>query len=240
MKLIMSYKEVSRHSRKATESERMKTAFIESMCHEIRTPLNAINGFTSILADESLKCEEKQEFLPIIQKNTKALTDIIDNMLDMSDLISSNEDLPVEEVDVNLLCHQMIDSLAPKGRIEYRFEDESGVCIMPVHSRYLIKVIGHLLENAVKFTEEGEIVLACRWDEEKKQLVITISDTGIGIEPEKQEWVFERFTKVDSFKPGAGVGLFLCKLIITRLGGKIFVDTHYTKGCRIVIELNKV
>ena len=103
--------------------------------------------------------------------------------------------------------------------------------------RLLNQVLMNLLSNAAKFTEKGEIRLSCHLDSVKQQLIIAVSDTGMGIPPDKQEWVFERFTKIDSFKPGTGLGLYMCRIIISRLGGTIQVDSDYTSGCRIVICL---
>ena len=105
------------------------------------------------------------------------------------------------------------------------------------HPFYLSCVLDNLLSNAAKFTEKGEIRLSCHLDSVKQQLIIAVSDTGMGIPLDKQEWVFERFTKIDSFKPGTGLGLYMCRIIISRLGGTIQVDSDYTSGCRIVICL---
>ena len=102
---------------------------------------------------------------------------------------------------------------------------------------YLSRVIGNLLSNSAKFTESGTITLTCNIDKEKGQLVISVTDTGIGIPADKQEWVFERFTKVDDFKPGTGLGLYICRIIIQRLGGQIRIDTGYTSGCKMVVTL---
>ena len=100
---------------------------------------------------------------------------------------------------------------------------------IPTNYWYLSKVIEHLLDNAVKFTQAGNITLKCQPDSVRNLLIISVTDTGIGIAPDKQEWIFERFTKVDSFKPGVGVGLYLCRVIVNRLGGKIYIDREYTE-----------
>ena len=102
---------------------------------------------------------------------------------------------------------------------------------------YLSRVIGNLLNNAAKFTEKGTIILEYKLDTEEKNLIITVSDTGIGVPHDKQEWVFERFTKVDDFKPGTGLGLYVCRNIIQRLGGNINIDLDYVGGCKVVIYL---
>ncbi|MFR6635387.1 MAG: sensor histidine kinase [Alistipes onderdonkii] len=99
----------------------------------------------------------------------------------------------------------------------------------------MTRVIDNLLQNAAKFTAAGSVTVCCDKDDRTRKLRIRVTDTGIGIAPDKQEWVFDRFTKVDSFKPGSGIGLYLCRLIVTRLGGAIRVCPDYRAGCCIEI-----
>lgn len=101
----------------------------------------------------------------------------------------------------------------------------------------MTRVIDNLLQNAAKFTAAGSVTLSCRKDARRHKLCIRIADTGIGIAPDKREWVFERFTKVNTFQPGSGIGLYLCRQIVTRLGGEIHVCPDYREGCCIVINL---
>ena len=101
----------------------------------------------------------------------------------------------------------------------------------------MTRVIDNLLQNAAKFTATGSITVCCEKDDRERRFHILVADTGIGIAPDKQEWVFDRFTKVDSFKPGSGIGLYLCRLIVTRLWGAIRVCPDYRAGCCIEITL---
>ena len=101
----------------------------------------------------------------------------------------------------------------------------------------MTRVIVNLLQIAAKFTAAGSVTVCCDKDDRTRKLRIRVTDTGIGIAPDKQEWVFDRFTKVDSFKPGSGIGLYLCRLIVTRLGGAIRVCPDYRAGCCIEITL---
>lgn len=239
-KLVESNKEVTKQSEKAQESEKMKTAFIQSMCHEVRTPLNIINGFTNLLLDPTLDCYSKEGFAPIIRSNTEHLTKLLNDMLEMSNLVSSDEPFEMEESPLHDLCRQEIQIRISKNsnpELTYQLECDDTPGMISTHPTYLLTVVSRLLDNATKFTERGSIVLACRQDAAAGKQFISVADTGIGIAPEQQEWVFERFTKIDSFKPGAGVGLYLCRLIITRMRGTIAIDPNYKDGCRIVIEL---
>lgn len=237
--LLAANGEAQRQSCRAQESEKMKTAFINSMCHEIRTPLNAINGFSGLLLTEE-DPEIRHEFQSEIQKSTTALTTLLENMLELSGLISSEEPLPRTETDVCLLCAERLEAqrqLSGNPAVEYVYEAGGGDGLVSTNAFYLMRVVDNLLQNAAKFTAAGRITLSCRNDEVRRTLQISVSDTGIGIEPEKREWVFERFTKVDPFKPGSGIGLYLCRLIVTRLGGDIRVCPEYRGGCCIRIEL---
>ena len=232
--------EVKKQSIKATESEKMKTAFLNSICHEIRTPLNSINGFSQLLFDDSIDKDTKQEFQFLIQSNTDMLTSLMDNMLELSQLVSSELPLPVEPANVYALCRKEITLLKErlnKPGIECIFEGDDSEVKIPTNEFYLSRVIGNLLSNAAKFTENGTIILTCRKDQEKGQLIISVADTGIGIPADKQEWVFERFTKVDDFKPGTGLGLYICRIIIQRLGGSIMIDSDYAPGCKVIVIL---
>lgn len=234
--------EITRQSRRAMESEKMKTAFINSMCHEIRTPLNAINGFSDLLLEGDHDHDTRREFREQIWASTTALTTLLENMLELSRLVSSSEEpLPLAETDLGLLCAERLQiqrELSQNPSVEYVLKGGGrGTCVIPTNETYMTRVIDNLLQNAAKFTAAGSVTVCCDKDDRTRKLRIRVTDTGIGIAPDKQEWVFDRFTKVDSFKPGSGIGLYLCRLIVTRLGGAIRVCPDYRAGCCIEITL---
>ena len=233
--------EITRQSRRAMESEKMKTAFINSMCHEIRTPLNANNGFSELLLDDTLDAHTRREFREQIRTNTTALTTLLENMLELSSLVSSEAPLPQTYTDIGLLCAERLEYQKRQSnnpQVEYIFKGGGeGPCIIPTNVFYMTRVIDNLLQNAAKFTAAGSVTLSCEKDDSQRRLRIRVADTGIGIDPDKREWVFERFAKVDPFKPGSGIGLYLCRLIVTRLGGEIRVCPEYRAGCCIDIVL---
>lgn len=224
---------------KAEESENMKTAFINSVCHEIRTPLNAIVGFTDLMFVEDIDEEMKRSFPEEIQKNTVLLTSLIQSMLEVSQLDVSDEKLPCEPADIGRICHQEMDRLrgSAKPGIQYHLDLPEESVLISTNERYLTLVLENLLNNANKFTETGHITLRYAIDKEKKQIQISVTDTGCGIPVKKQEVVFERFIKLDTFKPGNGLGLYLCRLITKRLSGDICMDAGYTSGTRVLISL---
>lgn len=233
--------EITRQSRRAMESEKMKTAFINSMCHEIRTPLNAINGFSDLLLEGDHDHDTRREFREQIWASTTALTTLLENMLELSRLVSSEEPLPLAETDLGLLCAERLQiqrELSQNPSVEYVLKGGGrGTCVIPTNETHMTRVIDNLLQNAAKFTAAGSVTVCCDKDDRTRKLRIRVTDTGIGIAPDKQEWVFDRFTKVDSFKPGSGIGLYLCRLIVTRLGGAIRVCPDYRAGCCIEITL---
>lgn len=224
---------------KAQESEKMKQAFINSICHEIRTPLNAIVGFSDLILNPEIDEEMRCEFPAEIQKNTNQLTSLINSMLEVANLDVSEERLPSEPVEVKSICIQEIDILKDqqKDGIDYLLNIPESPIIISTHKNYLSTVLRHLLENANKFTTEGTITLGCCIDNEKRKVLISVTDTGCGIPDEKQEEVFERFVKLDTFIPGNGLGLYLCRLIVKRLGGEIEFDAEYNTGARVMIYL---
>lgn len=179
--------EAQRQSRRAQESEKMKTAFINSMCHEIRTPLNAINGFSELLLTEQ-KPAARQAFQAEIWKSTTALTALLENMLELSQLVSSESPLPVAQTDIRLLCAERLElqkQLGNNPAVEY--VNEAGTEIeIPTNAFYLTRVVDNLLHNAAKFTAAGRITLRCRNDESRRTLQISVSDTGIGIRPKSR------------------------------------------------------
>lgn len=226
---------------KAQESEKMKNAFIRNMYHEVRTPLNAINGFSELVAnDQDLPAEDKQQFSRIIHENCVLLTSMLDNVLKISQLDSSNEEIPLGPVNLHELCTEEMEKLRQfqkKEAIEYHLETDPPHAVVRTNRTYLGLVITRLLSNAIKFTDAGRITLGYSVDLQRRLLTLSVTDTGCGIPADKHEWIFERFSKTNDFVPGSGLGLHLCQLISQRLKGDIKVDPTYTNGARFVVTI---
>ena len=217
------------HIEKVEEANRMKMTFLANMSHEIRTPLNAIVGFSQLLA-ETDNHGEKGEFVRIIEENNDLLLQIINDILDISKIdagkmVFNYTDFDITEVIVDL--KQVYEShLSPEVKL---------ICHLP-HKKYVInseknrltQVITNLLNNAVKFTSEGSITIG--YEVIPGGLAFYVTDTGKGIDPENLKRVFERFAKFDSFVPGTGLGLSICQMIVTKLGGKISVESELGVG----------
>lgn len=225
---------------KAMESEKMKTLFMQSMSHEIRTPLNSIQGFSDLLLSDLVDDEMKPEMKEAIANGVSQLTGLLDDMLEVSQLGCTNDVLPTSPTEIGAICADCLDQELQKCRkptVEYKFDNGCGSELFNTNSKYLGKVIGNLLANANKFTDEGSITLSCQPDAASGKLIISVTDTGIGISADKQKWVFEAFSKADDFKPGTGLGLYVCKEIVSHLRGRIYIDPSYTLGTRVVVEL---
>ena len=219
----------------AEAASRAKTAFMQTMTHEIRTPLNAISGFTQVLnmKDIELPESERMDFCERIEENTRLLTTILDNLLLISDM-ESRSDLPEPETCVvSAVATQALDMVRS---LVAKIVVLDCQCELPVdqtidsYPRMIHIVLTKLLENAAKFTTVGNITL--KLSEEDSVLHFSVVDTGPGIPPDKKDYIFERFTKLDNFVQGTGLGLTVARMIAERLGGTLTLDTEYKDGSK--------
>ena len=215
---------------KAEESDRLKSAFLANMSHEIRTPLNAIVGFSSLMVDTE-DMEERRQYMDIVEENNDLLLQLISDILDLSKIEAGTFDFTERELDVNLLCEDIVLAMRMKARpnVEILFDRHLPECRIMSDRNRLHQVISNFVNNAIKFTEEGNIRVG--YDQlDEAHLRFYVADTGIGIEPEMQNEIFERFVKLNSFVHGTGLGLSICRSIVEQLGGEIGVDSEPEKG----------
>lgn len=223
----------------ARESEEKKTAFINSVCHEVRTPLNCITGFSELLCADDITSEAHAQYCEIIHDNRRQLRYIFDDLLEAAYLENLHEPLPCRYTDLCTLCRARLRVMkvrCPKPGIVYEDAIPAEQIALISNEKYLGLLLAALLDNAYKFTERGFVRLECRREGDDRVL-IAVSDSGCGIPPEKYEYVFERFTKLDTFSRGNGLGLHLCRLIVRHLGGHIRIDPSYKGGTRIEVTL---
>lgn len=215
---------------KAREADKLKSTFLANMSHEIRTPLNAIVGFSSIIAEMD-DAEEKEEYVNIINKNCDLLLRLITDILDFSKIESGVMDYVLSDVNIKEICSEQYKVHSPKvqdGVTMFCDLDALPDKILHTDSKRVTQVISNLLSNAIKFTEQGSISLSYQVKDDYVRF--EISDTGIGISAKHLDSIFERFTKVDSFKQGTGLGLSICKTIVKALHGDIGVESVPGKG----------
>ena len=229
--------EITRQSRRAMESEKMKTAFINSMCHEIRTPLNAIVGFSSLMQGEELSQEERAEYCAIVVNNSEMLLTLLNDILDISSLECGKIKFNCSSEEIVQVCQHVLMTTAHTRQegVEGRLECAVGSYMLVTDVHRLSQILINLLTNAGKFTSQGSITLGVEIDEAHREVLFSVADTGPGIPLDKQEMVFNRFEKLDgNKKKGTGLGLAICRQIAMIFGGRIWVDPTYTAGARFV------
>lgn len=241
--LVKQNKELEVALEKAKESDQMKSAFLANMSHEIRTPLNAIVGFSNLMnTDIELSKEERENFTELINTNSDLLLNLINDILDLSRIESGRMTFSFQQYSLNELIstiYQTFQVLMPKN-VELRMQiPEKSISVLTDKLR-LTQVITNFLSNAIKFTQEGYILIGYEYREKERSVHIFVKDTGIGIPKEKQDAVFNRFTKLDEFAKGTGLGLSICKVIAERFDGYIAVESEVGKGSRfsIILPLN--
>lgn len=222
----------------AVKAGEMKSEFIRNMSHELRTPIHQLDGFATILADSGMELDADsiKEITQSINSASSALTGAIDNVIYLSALDSDSRKPEMEDV---MLAGVIDSAVSSMGRIDKpitvvkQIDLPEGYTLL-TNERMLMRALGCLLNNAVKFTTEGTITIAASVVDD--QLTISVADTGCGIAKGREEDIFERFVKIDSFIPGIGLGLSICKATALRLGFDVFVDTTYTGGARMVMK----
>ena len=228
--------DILRHNRKAQESDRMKSVFINTICRGIGPPLEAIDLTVQklMVADSA----EPQALLGSIRSNIDILLSTLDNLLEAANLDSLTERLRLEETDIDELCRGELltaSRLQNHDGVEYAIETPGTPCLVRTHGKYFSFVIRALLDNARKFTREGRITLRYETDTAGNALRISVSDTGCGIPAERQEEIFSRLA--DHPVASRGLSLALCRIIAEHLSGSIRLDTSYTEGARFIFTI---
>lgn len=214
---------------KAEEADKLKSSFLANMSHEIRTPLNAIVGFSKLIIESGDK-EEQSQYAEIIEKNSGLLLNLFNDILDLSALEAGSLKFSIGSVRMRDICarlyHQYCDSVHP-GVILVFDEVDPDLCVQGDWDR-ISQIWLNLLSNAIKFTSEGEI----HFGFERKGGMIQgyVSDTGIGIPVERAATIFSRFGKVNDFVQGTGLGLTICRMLVEKMGGRIWVRSKVGAG----------
>lgn len=224
-------KKLIKAKEKAEVSDKLKSAFIANMSHEIRTPLNAIVGFSGVLA-ETEDNDEKASYVNIIQENNEMLLQLISDILDLSKIEAGTMELSYDELDLDILCTEIIQTYNMKlqnSPVEVLYGEHFSPCIISSDKNRLMQVIGNFMNNAIKFTHEGNITIGFN-KEGNDKIKVYVQDTGRGIDEKDQEAIFQRFIKLDDFVQGTGLGLSICKSIIEQLGGEIGVISKKGEG----------
>jgi len=229
---------------KAEESDKLKSAFLSNMSHEIRTPMNAILGFSNLLSDPSLTEGEKSEYVQIIKERGNDLMRIIDDIIDVAKIESGQIKIEIKECFVNILLTTLHVTLNEVKRKHAKNKiilnclpgnSDKNFSIL-IDSNRLRQIMTNLIENALKFTEEGAVEFGYTLKNGGIDPMIEffVRDTGIGISQEMHDVIFERFRQVDNTNTrrygGTGLGLTISKNLVRLLGGDIRIESERGKG----------
>ena len=222
----------------ATIADRVKTVFIQNMRHEIRTPLNAIMGFAQLMSND-LSDEERSLYNGYIQESNNQLLSTLDDIIDVSNMEVGTFNFHFGEIDIDTLCTEKMEEtreLLSPG-VEFIYQPLPKGLKLQSDYRRIGQVLHNLLSNACKNTPSGVITISAAHLNLNDSIQFVVTDTGIGIPPDKTDVIFEHFEKLDHYSPGLGLGLYVCRLIARALGGDIHLDTHYTNGARFVFTV---
>jgi len=223
---------------KAEESDRLKSAFLANISHEIRTPLNAIVGFSEVLP-MAQSAEEREQLIGLIRQNNAHLLRLFDDVVRMSKLEAGEDEVKKSRFSLKQLLDEVIDKYSSRvdaSRIKLEVVANEEKVELHTDRERLYEIISQYVDNAIKFTTDGSIILGYKVDD--NILRVWVSDTGKGIPEDKcNEHLFERFVKVDDFIPGTGLGLSICQSMAWSLGGKVGVQSKFGEGSSFWVEI---
>jgi signal transduction histidine kinase/Tfp pilus assembly protein PilF len=233
--------ELERAKDKAEESDRLKSAFLTNMSHEIRTPLNAIIGFADLLADPEIDQNTKDELYTHMNHSTETLLKLIDDIFDIAKIESGQLSISKSMISIN----EVIEKLIPiykekrirlqKEAVQFELEMPDQQIMLETDPLRIQQVLINLIDNAFKFTEKGSVKVGFKEDvTDPNQLIFFVRDSGIGMNQEQINYIFDRFIKVEEdttkIYRGAGLGLAISKNIVELLGGKLWVESELGEG----------
>ena len=243
MRLEKAYCKLEEANERTKESSRMKTSFIQQMSHEIRTPLNILSGFTQILTspemEKELDEETKQEYNEKIVESTNQIAELVNKMLELSDVnskvvIERNDQLPAIQL-ASEAINEIVDNHRNHIPIQLKWGEGVDKLSLQTNERAAVRAIVLLLNNAERFTKEGTITLQV--EQKGAKVLFIVEDTGIGIPASEAEHIFQEFVQLNEYEAGTGIGLTVARSICRRMGGDIVLDTSYTNGARFVMTL---
>lgn len=231
----------------AEKSDKLKSAFLANLSHEIRTPINAINGFSELLLNTKTTVDEKKSYLKVINKSGQNLINIIDDLIEMSKIESNLISPNLTAIDLDSSIKELFESIkvtiSSKKNIELRLIESK---FKPSHyivtdETKLKQIITNIVTNAIKFTEKGSVTLQYEVNETENTITFSVIDTGIGINEENLEKIFERFRRIESDLSikvgGLGLGLSISKAYIELLGGNIRLESKIDKGSKFIFSI---
>lgn len=237
-------RELNFAKKKAEESNKLKTAFIHNISHEVRTPMNGIIGFSELLNDPKITREDQKKYSKIIIESSNQLINIIDDIIEISQLETNQVEVRFEEVNLNTILDILFSDFQNKAiskniaiHLDSQLTNKQGLIL--IDKLKITKILRNLIDNAIKFTTKGMVEIYC--EVKGSFLVISIKDTGIGIKPEDQELIFKNFTQsekeVTKSYDGLGLGLSIAQKNAKLIGGNISFSSMPDKGSSFILTI---
>ncbi|MGQ1785905.1 MULTISPECIES: sensor histidine kinase [unclassified Saccharicrinis] len=239
MELDQMNNELKEATLKAEESNKLKSSFLANLSHEVRTPMNAIIGFTELLKSNHLSIEEKDEYLNIIHQNGNQMMRVMDALIDISKLQAKVYVEPKQKVRVNHIITELyqsycqeLEAMKKPIKLNILLGAENGADILIAHKEALYKIFDHMLDNAIKFTPQGNIYIGYTLGDDFFEFFV--KDTGVGIEEGQEKSIFDLFRQGDLKKSrefgGNGIGLSIVKKYVEIMGGKVWAERDQKEG----------
>ena len=242
--LMAKNKELKSAYKQVAAANEMKSEFIRNVSHEVRTPLNIINGFSQVLAEmgPDMGDKERGEVAKNITHSAYQITSLVNKMLAIAN--DSSKDLMAQatETDGVAICCKAIENMpvVDAEKVKVKLDNQTnGNVMLYTNGDSLLLMLSYILENAVKFTEKGHIILKVRTEKQKgrKMMLFSVEDTGCGIPSDKVGTIFQRWVKVDEFTEGLGLGLAYCWESAQKLGGALTLDQTSEAGTTFTLSL---
>lgn len=242
---FIDIRELKKAQEEAEESARLKTAFLSNISHEIRTPLNHILGFTSLVLDEADIPETYLDYLKIVKRSGNNLLKIIEDIVTISKIEAGHHIISENEFQLSHLLYGIFskyqsEMMRTKKQVKILFENalESNNCFIKADETKVKQVVENLVSNAVKYTDQGYVSMACQLND--KQVEVTIQDSGKGIKKDQLPFIFESFRQVADndrkITEGTGIGLTICKSLSNMMGGNILVESKQGAGSKFTFS----
>jgi signal transduction histidine kinase len=242
--------ELAQANMKLYEMNRLKSDFLATVSHELRTPLNSILGFSDVLSGIDALDDKQRRYVGNIQRSGRMLLDIINDILDLAKVESGKMEIRPSEFKINAvvtsLC-EMARPLAEKKNIDLDCDASAALPPLRQDQAKVQQILNNLLSNAIKFTPEGGRIFISAQRDDQGDLRLRVADTGIGISPDEQQLVFEKFRQASSVLPdgdamtreysGTGLGLSIVRELCRLLGGDVSLESELGKGSTFTVRL---